>query len=276
MQIQPARTVEPEAIASCLAAVEGRDPLSIPVDFSEGDRQRGLVALSGSEVVGVGWLRTLGQASRVEVRVMPGHRRRGIGGAIFDRLVTHEALLASCDAAQLNVRRFLESRGFEPMGVIFVQRWDGEPGDVPRAFDSAHILDGRDRRRAARLLDEASADSWPPPLFDAETLADPGLRVRIAWREDRPVGVCAARPGAGVWTIGGLAVLPDDRGLGIGRQLLCELMRTAAERDDGVVLRVGHTDERVLGWTGQLGFWTCRSWISYRRGPSVGDRRSIG
>ncbi len=273
MHIQPAAAVPPDAIRACLTAVERRDPFAIPIGFGEADRRRGLVATLDGAVIGVGWLRGPGAAPRVEVRVMPGHRRRGVGGALFERLApVSGSLLASCDAAQLNVRRFLEARGFEPMGVIFVQRWDGEPADVPGAFVTAHIADGEDRALAARLLEAASADSWPPPLFDAAGLADPALRVRVAWHADRPVGVCAARFADGVWNIGGLAVRPEARGRGIGRRLLCELMRAAAERGDGVVLRVSHTDERVLGWTGQLGFWTCRSWISYRRGP--GERRT--
>lgn len=277
MHIQPATSVDPTAIQRCLDAVERRDPLAIPVDFSEADRRRGLVALDGDAVIGVGWLRAMGSAHRVEVRVMPGHRRRGIGGSIFARLAPPtDSMLASCDAAQLNVRRFLESRRFEPMGVIFVQRWDGDPGDVPRAFATAHIVDGSDRALAARLLEEASADTWPPPLFDREALADPAVRVRVACREDHPVGICAARKGPGGWSIGGLAVRPEDRGLGIGRRLLCELMSAAAADGDGVVLRVGHTDERVLRWTGQLGFWTCRSWVSYRRGPTLGDHHPSG
>lgn len=277
MQILPATTVPIETLTRSLETIERRDPLAIPVDFGEFDRPRAWIALDDAgELIGVAWLRSLGVGHRVEIRVMPGHRRRGVGGALFERLTPVGPLLASCDAAQLNVRRFLEARRFEPMGVIFVQRWDGALADVPGAFASAHIADGDDRALAARLLEEASADSWPPPLFDGQTLSEPELRVRIAWRQDRPVGICAARHGPGAWTIGGLAVLPASRGLGIGRQLLCDLMREAAAVDDGVVLRVSHTDERVLGWTGQLGFWTCRSWISYRRGTPLGDHRPQG
>lgn len=276
LHIQPAPTVPLEAVHSCLETVERRDPLAIPVDFSEPDRQGAWVAVCQGAVIGVAWLRTLAGGQRVEIRVVPGRRRDGIGGALFERLSPTGPLLASCDAAQLNVRRFLESRRFEPMGVIFVQRWDGEASDVPRAFDNAHIADADDRALAARVLEDASADSWPPPLFDSATLSDRTLRVRLAWRDDRPVGICAARRGPGAWTIGGLAVLPDARGAGIGRQLLCELMRRAADDGDGIVLRVSHTDERVLRWTGQLGFWTCRSWISYRRASGASDRRAQG
>ncbi len=276
MHIQPASTVSIEDIRRCLETIERRDPLAIPVDFSEPDHRRAWVAVSQGEVIGIAWLRTLVGGQRVEIRVVPGRRRDGIGGALFERLSPTGPLLASCDAAQLNVRRFLEARRFEPMGVIFVQRWDGDAADVPRAFDTAHLADADDRALAAQVLDMASADTWPPPLFDRETLSDRTLRVRMAWRDDRPVGICAARHGPGAWTIGGLAVVPAARGFGIGRQLLCELMRRAADDGDGVVLRVSHTDERVLGWTGQLGFWTCRSWVSYRRASALRDHRAPG
>lgn len=278
MRIEPAITTSVAAIERCLEAVEDRDPLVIPVEFEPRDHPTAYVALDASEVVGVAWLRALGDASdpdvghRVEIRVAPSHRRRGIGAALFTRVEVREhTLLASCDAGQQRARRFLEARGFTATGVIFVQRWDGELADVPRAFRSVE-LDLGASGEVASLLTEASADSWPPPMFDAALLADPDTRIRVARLDGRPIGAIAARRIDGAWTIGGLAVTPDARRRGAGRALLCDLMREAAGEDLGVVLRVGHEDEQVIGWTRRLGFWTCRSFVAYRR---AADARAL-
>lgn len=267
MQIEPAVAVPQDAIDRCLAAIEGRDPLTIPVEFAAPDRAAALVAVDGEHgVIGVGWIRPLGEAHRVEVRVLPGHRRRGVGSALFTRLeAADRALLASCDAGQHAVRRFLEARRFEATGVIFVQRWDGDGDDVPRAFRSAVLAPSTDPAAAGWLLAEACADGWPAPLFGAAELADPATRVELACLDGTPVGICAARQADGAWTVGGLGVLPWARGRGIGRSLLCALMADAAREGLGVVLRASHDDERVVEWTRRLGFWTCRSWVTYRR-----------
>lgn len=267
MQIEPAVAVPQDAIDRCLEAIEGRDPLTIPVEFADPDRAAALVAVDGDHgVIGVGWLRPIGEAQRVEVRVLPGHRRRGVGAALFTRLeAVDQALLASCDAGQHAVRRFLEARRFAPTGVIFVQRWDGDADDVPRAFRSAALVPAADPAAAARLLAAASVDAWPAPLFGAAELADPATRVELACIDGEPVGISAARQSDGAWTVGGLAVLPWARGRGVGRSLLCALMSAAAGEGLGVVLRASHDDERLVEWTRRLGFWTCRSWVTYQR-----------
>lgn len=280
VRIEPAAGAPAAAIDRCLEAVEDRDPLVIPVEFEARDQRTAFVALDGDEVVGVGWLRALGDEGdpdaghRVEVRVAPGHRRRGVGAALFARLDARErTLLASCDAGQSRARRFLEARGFTATGVIFVQRWDGEPADVPRAFRSVTLEPGEPGEVAALLI-EASAGSWPPPMFGPALLADAETRLRVARLDTRPVGALTARRIDGAWTIGGLAVRPDARRRGAGRALLCDLMREAAVEGVGVVLRVGYDDEQVLGWTRRLGFWTCRSFVAYRRAAEVSARAS--
>lgn len=274
MQIEPAAAVPDDAIARCLEAIEGRDPLAIPVEFEAADRELALVALDGDQrVVGVGWLRPLDEAHRVEVRVMPGQRRRGVGSALFTRLARFDqALVASCDAGQHTVRRFLEARGFEATDVIFVQRWDGAADEVPGAFRSAVIEAPVDGAVAARLLAEVGEGrrGFEPPLSGGAGLDDAATRVRIAWVDGEPVGVCAARPVDGACTVGALAVRAWARGRGVGRSLLCELMSAAAAADLGVVLHASHQDERLVEWTRRLGFWTCRSFVTYRR-PAARD-----
>lgn len=277
MRLEPALSVPLSAIVDCLTAVEAGDPLIIPVEFTERDRRAGWLAIVGDAVVGVGWSVGLGDAQRVEVRVRPEARRRGVGGALFRAVAGGSApLVAGCDAGQHAVRRFLDGRGFIADGVIFVQRWDGEPGDVPPAFRTVTVESPSDRGQAAAVLLEAMAGCWPPAGLGLGGLVDDRTRLRVACAGDQPVGASAARLEEGAWAVAGLGVRPGWRGRGVGRMLLCELMHAASARGYGVVLRVSHDDERLLRWTRALGFWTCRSWISYRRpavarqGPVVG------
>ncbi len=60
-------------------------------------------------------------------------------------------------------------------------------------------------------------------------------------------------------------MLPDSRGLGLGRALAAELMRHAAADGLGVTLRVAQDNEPALSWSQKLGFWTYRTWAMYRR-----------
>lgn len=276
MRVDPAFSVPFSAIVDCLSAVEAGDPLIIPANFTERDLADGWLVTDGADVVGVGWSVGLGDARRVEVRVRPEARRRGVGGALFRTVSTDSLpLVAGCDAGQRGVRRFLEDRGFTANGVIFVQRWDGEPSDVPPAFRTAIVEDPADRAEAATVLLDAMADAWPPAGLGHRGLIDRQTRLRIGRVDGRPVGASAARLEDNAWTVAGLAVLPAWRNRGVGRVMLCELMRAASAEEQGVVLRVRHDDERLLRWTRALGFWTCRSWISYRRPPMAARRGRV-
>ncbi|MCA9541616.1 MAG: GNAT family N-acetyltransferase [Myxococcales bacterium] len=266
MHIESATAIELAAVEHCLARVEADDPLSIPVDFDPADRARALVAVADDAVIGVGWRRHFDGAATIEVRVRPDHRRQGVGASLYAALAASEVpLFANCDAAQRSVRRFLETRGFDVLGVVFLQRWDGALDDVPQAFRTARLERPADAAAAHALLETASAGTWPPPLFSRERLIDKTTRIRVARLDDHPVGLIAARLIDDAWTVGGLAVLPAVRGRGIGRGLLVDLMRQAAAEGMGVMVRAGHTDERLLNWTRALGFWTCRSFVCYRR-----------
>ncbi|MCB9546721.1 MAG: GNAT family N-acetyltransferase [Myxococcales bacterium] len=266
--IAPASTVSPAALADCLHATARRDPLVIPVDPAEVLAQEAFVATVDDQVVGVAWWRSVGRAREVEARVRPECRRKGVGQALLEHLSgADEELLCSFDAGHPRARRFVERRGFTLEGVVFFQRWDGQPADVPRAFPSCTLHDGEDAGTVLDLLQTAHGDAWPPPVAAAADLRRREVVLRVARVEGRPAGALVAWRDDDVWTIGGLAVLPAQRGRGVGRALCCDLMRRAAEEGRGVVLRVHHADEGQQSWTQGLGFWTYRSWACYRRPP---------
>ncbi len=255
-----------DALQGCLARIHAADPLVVPVLADLVVGARGVVAYDGDEAVGVGFRRDVGGSTVVDIRVHPRSRRRGAGTALFGRLAEDRSrLLASCDAAHPRTGRFLEHRGFSLTGVVMLQRWDGEPDDVPRAFRNAEIVAELDPLEAIEVLDAAGADAWPPANVDPDGVTDE-WSLRGAYADGRRVGVIAAVHGPDALDIRGCAVLPEYRGRGIGRALLTDAMLLAAEEDTGVTLRVNAEDEHIRAVTGALGFWTCRTWAFYERG----------
>jgi len=254
------------AVERCLAVIEARDPLTLPADRAELELADHVAVAMGAagEIQGLAWRVACPDGLTVDVRVQPGLRRRGLGSALLDAVASGAgALRAGCDAAQARVRRFLIHRGFSLHGVVFHQRWDGEPRDVPAAFASACLVEPVDARQATSLLADASAQSWPRPTITAER-AGLGYR-RLALRGDAPAGVLLAHRERDAWEIDGLAVLPAQRRAGVGRQLLVDLMRVSAAEGTGVTLRVAQTDDDALAWTQKLGFWTYRTWAEFVR-----------
>jgi ribosomal protein S18 acetylase RimI-like enzyme len=153
--------------------------------------------------------------------------------------------------------------------MVFGQRWDGSVDEVAPAFRTAELRDADDRGAAWRFLRSARDVDEPPPAFGEALVSDPQTRVRLAYREAAPVGVCAARRVADAWRIGGLTVTPSVRRHGIGRMLLCDLMAHAAEDQMGVIIKVAAAQEQTVQWTRELGYYTYRTWANYFRPPST-------
>ncbi len=255
-----------EGVAACLAAIDARDPFVVPVDADALLDGSVVAALASGEVLGLGWLTPTAEGAAIEVRVRPGARKQGLGRALFERLAAGQAtLVASCDAAHRSVRRFLERRAFELLGICFHQRWDGETGDVPPAFRAAELRDEPDAFLAIERLIAFAPGAWPRPTVTPAHLCGPGAFARGAFVDGEPAGIVVGHRDADALAVDGLSVPRGYRGRGVGRGLLCDVMRRAAGEGLGVTLRVSQLDEDTLAWTQALGFWTYRTWAWYRR-----------
>ncbi|GAA3260396.1 GNAT family N-acetyltransferase [Dactylosporangium siamense] len=93
------------------------------------------VAYDGDDLVGCTTVRPPeegGAAATVIVRVLPGHRGRGIGAALYERAMRQAAEHAAPAvetvvwAANSGGVRFAEARGF-----VEVDRYEPEPGAIP-------------------------------------------------------------------------------------------------------------------------------------------------
>lgn len=268
VHILDAQTLPTQEVADALDRVAAGDPFTVGVELTSVLAAQARVAVAEGQVLGVGW-RVQGPGGvHVDLRVVPESRRRGVGSALLQALLADETpteARSSCDAGHPRARRFMERRGFVPEGLVFFQRWDGDPADVPPAFRTARLANAEDPEADAAFMRAASADSWPPPTMDAADFRRPDVRVRVAWVDGERAGIVAAERIGDAWQTGGFAVLPQHRKRGVGRALLAELMGDAAREQVGVVLRVHQAAARIQAWTASLGFWTYRSWIYYRR-----------
>jgi len=264
IKILPAGAVSPGRISQCLNEIGRGDPLIVP------PRSGSMVghfraACIGDEVVGVGWLYKRSGRAELDIRIQPKFRRKGVGKALFTALTTgHQGVLhAGCDAAQQAAQLFLCQRGFDLVGVLFAQRWDGELDDVPNAFQSCQIELCDDQETVVSVLDDAYGSSWFTPAIGPEDLSRSDVDTWIAKRDGIPVGAAVVRTNQEAVWIAGLGTRMTARNSGVARSLLCHLMRHGCERDAGVILLSPSDDDLVLRWTRGLGFWTYRSWAQY-------------
>ena len=266
IDIVTAGAVTPEKIRACLEAIGRADPLIVPPRSGSMIGQYRIACIE-DQVVGIGSLYHRAGKAEIDVRVRPEFRRKGVGSALFDVLTAdiRTALHAGCDGAQRGAQAFLERRDFTLTGVLFAQRWDGAPEDVPPAFSSVQLQATRDYELTQNVLGKAYADSWFMPAIGAEDFDRDDINTWLAYRDGIPVGAAVARRSDDTVWIAGLGSLPTERRLGVGRAMLCQIMSLAAEENCGVVLLTPAEDEQSLRWTRKLGFWSYRSWSQYMR-----------
>ena len=129
-----------------------------------------------------------------------------------------------------------------------------------RALYAHHAEVGRDVAPVRAL-----EDSWRRrrPLYERWLTAD-GAVLLIAERLGRAVGYAMVTVGAGpaTWDLGDrvveletLAVLPEERGAGVGHELIAEAERVARERGaDALAVGLVHTNEGARRFYEREGF----------------------
>jgi aminoglycoside 6'-N-acetyltransferase I len=130
--------------------------------------------------------------------------------------------------------------------------WTTRPGSSPEPLRIVDF-DNQARTRCAELLVEAFAEHWPDAWPDLESALQevdecvPLGPVRVALEDERVLGWVGARPeyDGNVWEIHPLVVADQARGRGVGRALLNDIERLAAE-SGAHTLRVGSDDENEM------------------------------
>ena len=102
------------------------------------------------------------------------------------------------------------------------------------------------------------SDAWPREMMRAE-MTNPNCRYLVAELANAPVVVAYAGllcpPGSGDGDIQTIAVAPDMRGQGLGRELMTELIAEASRRDaTRVFLEVRADNESAQALYRDLGF----------------------
>jgi GNAT superfamily N-acetyltransferase len=159
--------------------------------FVQSDRESAfLLVTHGNEAVGCG----VGRPSSIEsslyamVRVLPGHRGRGVGGRILEALSEHaqslgrESLWGRIREDDSESRRFARNRGFREAGREYEVVLDTASADVSAALlegiEFVSLADRPDLAPAVHAVDcEVSADVPRPEGDDFEATPFP------RWRE---------------------------------------------------------------------------------------------
>jgi mycothiol synthase len=212
-----------------------------------------VVVHGGDAIVGYG------QARREEPAVVeswgvvhPGHRGRGIGAWLLDRIQERASeLLAGLPAPRFRhaanggdraAASLLRARGLRPVRHFWHMRIDlaegFDPGPAPRGTQIRGIDPSVDLPAVHAVVEEAFTDHWGhhPEPFDrwarehtGSPSYDPTLWL-LATEAGRPVGAVTASVSGGHGWVDQLGVLAPDRGRGIAAALLRRSFATFAGR----------------------------------------------
>lgn len=266
--VEPARGLSPdqlEAIATLEARVIAHDGGRLKLEWNRLRRRSGAQAedvLAWEDDRLVGFIGLYGPgAPQIELAGMvdPGHRRRGIGGALLDAALTLSAA-AGGPAPLLIVPR--ESVGGRALADRHRAAFDhsehalvlhGEPADGPSDPSlGMRIAERRDVAAVMALM--SSAFGYAPP-DTAERLAAEGVTSFVFERDGQVVGTLRAILEDGTGGVYGFAVDPHWRGRGIGRDALRRACLDLRERGAHTVgLEVAVENDRALRLYTSLGF----------------------
>jgi ribosomal protein S18 acetylase RimI-like enzyme len=128
---------------------------------------------------------------------------------------------------------------------------------VPVIDDDKPWLDGL-RRAAYEELSDATFGGWDEARharhFDESWQR---RRIKIVEVDGERVGMVQLFEESDSVEIGEIQILPHHQNMGIGRQVLSDVIRRAHTRGKPVVLSVGLENERALRLYLRLGFRTC-------------------
>lgn len=231
-----------------------------------GDECAGMARVAPEPVIG---------RAVAQIAVLPGHRRRGVGRQLLDRVVERAGDLG---LQSLHIQVSVHSRGgrflLEDSGFYAVRRYwrltaalgGIEEPALPPAFSIRPFELGRDERTLTDLQNAAFGQSWG---FSPNTVEQIAARVRL--RPWEPDGILLLQDGDEVcgynWThrpsehdppsgvIGMTGVRSDYRRRGLGRIIVSAGMAYLRQRGAGVVgLEVDHSNKPARELYLSLGF----------------------
>jgi GNAT superfamily N-acetyltransferase len=228
--------------------------------------------------------------------VDPGHRGRGIGSALIDRIEERAPALVSdpsslrlhhsVNAADAAIASILETRGFRPAHHFWHMQIDLDDSFVaaapPDLLEIGAVDVSRELPAVHAILDEAFVDdlSHHPQPFDPwvqeETSSpdyDPSLWL-MARDGAAPAGVLTGSATGDRGWVDYLAVLAPYRGRGVGSALLRRAFAMFAERGLGRAL-VSVDAQNPTGATGvyeRVGMRIVKRWDLWERAPEGAGR----
>jgi GNAT superfamily N-acetyltransferase len=263
-------------------AVTPREPTSVEDVRRRVERQPErlyLVAAEDDEIVGLGFAGPSQSPERTAlvVRVLPGHRRRGIGSAILDQLLEHAGGLERDYVSGMvfeddtDSRAWVTGRGFEEYDrQIELARDIRAEEDAPVAPPGIALVElDPSRLEAAYAVwvegfpDMPVSPQIPVPSYE-EWLEEevPGPVTFLALDDDRVVGAAALMDRVdGLAEHGLTAVLRSHRGRGIATALKQALIQWAAR----------HGYRELSTWTqdGNAAMQAVNLKLGYRPRPAV-------
>jgi mycothiol synthase len=244
-----------------------------------------LVAEGAGRIVAVGFAGPSQSPERtaVAVRVLPEHRRRGLGSEILDRVVAHAADLGPewasgmVDEDDPESVAWAQRRGFEEYGrQVELSRALGPDEDVPTPPPGIELveLDGRRLADAYAVWVEGFPDMPVTPAIPAPSYEEwleeevSGPVTFVALERDRVVGAAALFDRTdGLAEHGLTAVTRSHRGRGIATALKQALIRWASE----------HGYRELATWTqdGNAAMQAVNLKLGYRPRPAVINVRRL-